>query len=632
MMNSKDEQECIYDIIAAIADREDGLTTIMEAGISPAALPGRAGFFLAAAIQLHEAGRPVYGAEDDIIAAAAQLTGAEPEAAYREELEKARSMAISPADFPVSVEALAKEYREWKKLDSLVKNTIETKLPLSDGLLFIDAAGGPWEPIEKMKEDVQNDMPFPVDMLPSTIQEMVKAVSVQLQVPEAMPAMFALGVLSAAVGSGCDIQINRDWLEPLNLWAVVSADSSERKTQVRKVMCAPLVELERELREQAKDDIAADALKHERIEARLKTLKGKDAKGQLTPEEEQEYKELHKAFTNHIPVTAPRLVIDDCTPEALVEVLRNNRGCAAMISDEPGIFGRVKSRPDRDSGIEIYLSLFSGTDIRQNRIGRGETFVQNPRLSCLVCSQPDVLIDAIQDRELHGRGFFARWLYADMRALSRVGWRDLNPPEIPEAVKEAYHALIDELYEEPPEQGQQRKTVTFSPEALELFQQYHANNEKGLRPGGHLYRMKAWGGKLTGQTARIAGLLHAAAVGAGFADAPVSGVTMQLAGEISVWLYHQARILFDEAGEETPELYVLNFLRKYGEEEITFKQLQDKTRYKPRREEQVQELLLALWELRCRGYVRLVRHEGKGRPSYKVHLNPAILPHKEDTF
>ena len=89
------------------------------------------------------------------------------------------------------------------------------------------------------------DLPeFPVDALPKPIAAFVLEVSEMLQVYPDMPAFCALGVLSLCFQKKFAVRVNEDWLEPINLYLLVVADPSERKSPCLKEMTAPVRDFE----------------------------------------------------------------------------------------------------------------------------------------------------------------------------------------------------------------------------------------------------------------------------------------------------------------------------------------------------------------------------------------------------
>lgn len=73
-----------------------------------------------------------------------------------------------------------------------------------------------------------------------------RAISESLQVSEDMAAVAVLGVVSLSAMGNFYIEPKTDWVEPLNLYILITARPSERKTPVLKEVSAPVYEYVKE--------------------------------------------------------------------------------------------------------------------------------------------------------------------------------------------------------------------------------------------------------------------------------------------------------------------------------------------------------------------------------------------------
>ncbi len=87
---------------------------------------------------------------------------------------------------------------------------------------------------------------FPVEALPPVLAAYVSAVAESLQIPPDMAAVCALGALSVALQRKFTVRVNPDWAEPVNLYLLVIADPSERKSPCIKQMIYPIQDYEQE--------------------------------------------------------------------------------------------------------------------------------------------------------------------------------------------------------------------------------------------------------------------------------------------------------------------------------------------------------------------------------------------------
>lgn len=95
-----------------------------------------------------------------------------------------------------------------------------------------------WEipiPFEKA-----NLPPFPTESLPKVVRDYVTAVAESTQTPVDMSASAALAILALCEQGKFRIRGKADWTEPLNLFVVVVAEPSERKSAVISLMTRPV--------------------------------------------------------------------------------------------------------------------------------------------------------------------------------------------------------------------------------------------------------------------------------------------------------------------------------------------------------------------------------------------------------
>lgn len=109
-----------------------------------------------------------------------------------------------------------------------------------------------WEKPEPLEKKIQ--LPdFPVDCLPKTIKDYVKAVSESTATPVDMCAIASLAVISGTVQGKYKIRGKPGYFEPLNLYALIIANPAERKSAVIRAMTKHIHKYERE--ENKKDSL-----------------------------------------------------------------------------------------------------------------------------------------------------------------------------------------------------------------------------------------------------------------------------------------------------------------------------------------------------------------------------------------
>ena len=470
--------------------------------------------------------------------------------------------------------------------------------------------------------------PFPVETLPKVVRDYVLAVSESTQTPVDMSASSALGVLSICTQGKYRIRGKQDWVEPLNLYIVIIAEPSERKSAVISFSTRPVNEFESGYNKQNAAVMEASRMKKRILERRQKTLEEQMAKGKA---EQADLDAIAAEIAEFKEKTPLRLYVDDITTEKLTSVLSDGGGKAAIVSAEGGIFDMLSGMYTKTVNIDVLLKGHSGDSIRVDRIGRNSESIMNPSLSVLLAVQPNVLSGMMQNGTFRGRGLTARFLYC--MPTSFVGSRKYRTESIPQEVMRAYSTLIYDLLDEDNNPSTEApEEITLSPEADDMLETFANELEPKLRD--EMSDISDWAGKLVGAVLRISGILCRAnsTVCSVFLDEPtplvVDAETMQNAITIGRYYTEHSKAAFSLMGADPIVKqckYVLSAIKKNGLAEFTRRDIMRICRG-IRTAEEVQPVLDRLMEY---GYVAakpVSGYTGVGRPAAQSYLiNPAVL-------
>ena len=455
--------------------------------------------------------------------------------------------------------------------------------------------------------------PFPLETLPPSIAAYIAAVSESLQIPPDMAAACALGVLSICLQKKAAVRINDDWLEPVNLFILVVADPSERKSPCIKQMNYPLLEYETRWNTEHGFEIETGRRYKNSLKRKVENLEKKVADGRASWEdlaaaikEEQEFKALQ----------ALRLFLDDVTAEKLITHLAEYGGVCAIMSSEGGIFEILAGRYCGDSNFDVVLKGFSGDSLRVDRATRASETIDSPALTILLMVQPSVLSGVMGNKDFRGRGLTARFLYCIPK--SRVGGRNKKPKTVPPEIRSRYEKLLFTLLRFNPENTRE---IRLSEEAETLRADYADEIEHRLKE--EYADMQDWAGKIVGTTMRIAGLLCLADAAEHlpqafespetFPELVITKEQMQLALWIGSYFIEQAKAAYCRMGSvQLVELCkrALNAIRKQGYTELTLRTLMRLCRFLSTAEE-AQKVLDHLESL---GWLAVKDPETRSRP------------------
>lgn len=478
-----------------------------------------------------------------------------------------------------------------------------------------------WEPPIPFDENAETPF-FPVDCLPNPVQDYVKALSVSTQTPPEMAGILSLGVLAVCLQSKFLLEVRPEWHESLSLYTVAIAPPAERKSAVLSGLLSTVYRYEIERRKSEAVEVEQSHQERELLEIELAGAKKRAARA--SPEERDNLKadvdELTRRLVEFEEKKPYRLLVDDTTPEKLVDLMETAGGAIGMASSEGGVFDTLQGRYDNKSGgLEVFLKCHDGDPLQVDRIGRPGNCIEHPHLSIILTVQPHVLQGLMNNATFEGRGLCARFLYASCR--STVGNREVSPPAIPDSVKQGYHDFIWRLLDMP-----YRGTLRLSSEADRLRETMQEQVENRLK--GDLEDFQHWAGKLVGTLLRIAGLFHAATVEGNPTQEPLSPKCVERAFVFADYLIAHAKIAYQTmdgngAAAARDAQYILR--RLVDVPETTTRDLYRKCRGRFNR---VGEMNPGLSILEERGYIRqeTVERDGPGRkPSPRILVNPLWL-------
>lgn len=478
---------------------------------------------------------------------------------------------------------------------------------------------------------------FPINSLPEPYKAYVQAASGSYQVDAAMVSCCVLGVLSAIFQRcGFSIRINPDWEESPNIYLMVTASPSERKSPVLRDASAPLMDGIEAWNERQAELIDWQKKKIEVLKKKVDNATTKLSKGLKQASEEelrQAQAELREAEQDQL--TPQKWLVDDTTPEALALVLRDNQESAALLSGEGGsILGILAGRysaPGVGANLDLFLKGYSVEPSNTIRVGRQEVALKRPRLTVLLMTQPSLQQEFVNNPAFGGRGLCARFLYSFPKSL--VGERSFYSDPVPEDIRREYKSHIKQITEMALDWEQQESTLTVSDDAQRVLAQFHEELEPTLKDMSEA--AQEWNGKLKGNITRIAALLYLAAHDGQAGE--IDEKTMQGAVEIGKYFKVMSEYALGCSQDSPARKDALLILQKL--KSPSFKQYRDngyiskrdlylKMRGKPFRSSP--DMDAGLKELSDNGYIIITQDELKeagnpGRPSPKIFYSQGFL-------
>jgi hypothetical protein len=400
---------------------------------------------------------------------------------------------------------------------------------------------------------------IPASLLPGVCGEFANALSLAAETPQALATMNVLGTLSVACNKRFVVSPCSGWSEPTNLYIATALEPGNNKSFSVRNCSQPIDDWELGVRQAMEPAIRLARSTRKNEESQVLSLRAKAAKCPDVAKREAMFAEVARieGQLTEIPI-APKIYLNDVTPETLTTAICEQNGRIAVISDEGGIMETMAGLYSK--GQANYDILLKGIDGGRVRLQRKDREVDvNPHLTIVLIVQPKVIRNMSCQKAFQGRGLLERFLYALPR--SNLGYRTLSQAPIPAALRDRFNHCIRSLLDLPPliEHGYELpRVLTLTDDAGKLWQRFRHEVEEALRPDGKLNSCLGWGGKLVGFTLRIAGLLHVAEHGHSIHS--IDSSTMERAITMARLLIEHALATFglmreDESGDDAKVIY-----------------------------------------------------------------------------
>jgi hypothetical protein len=364
-----------------------------------------------------------------------------------------------------------------------------------------------WMPLATFKmfreQGVPEPVPFPVDALPDDIAEFVLQGAKAVSAPVDYFGAGVLPVLGLAVGGHTELEITPSWHESGNVWVALVGPPSNRKTPAMKLVMSPVIEQEMRtidlLREQAEQ--------------------GHDDDG--------DFQEIELS----------RLIVDDATIEALLELLAKSPDGLILRSDE--LTGWVKGMGQYKGGLgrdrQHWLSIWSRDAVFADRKKAGSSYVKEPFVSVLGGIQPEPLEELLYGKD---DGLLPRILMAQGEQVTPSLDRTIDVTTALGKYKSLWNRVRNDGFKHTAMQD--RWTIPFTDAGYNAYQTWvneHYKTLKQVQPE----LAGAWG-KMDAQAARIALILSRA-----LGEQEVSGDAVERSISIVRYFQGQASLLLHGA-------------------------------------------------------------------------------------
>lgn len=512
--------------------------------------------------------------------------------------------------------------------DAEVAHAVKQALKQPKGTSAYDSPQ--FAPLSRFRAPERPSEPFPVDALPEVLRDFCTEVAQAVQVSIDMAAVCALGAVSAAAMGRYTVQVKPTWQEVAQLYVLLIARPSDRKSPTIKWTAQQLYEEQKRYNAAHNADVSEYKARLQIAKKNLQKLTGTAGKApdEFSGEVIEAQAELDRLEQS--PIVPMAMLLDDATPEAIVLALQENHERCAIISSEAGnLFSNLMGRyaQNGSTGIDVLLKAYTVEPLRVSRATKPSVTLQNPSLTILLTGQPSLLQSIMDDGNLQGRGLLSRFLFCVPESL--VGGRTLQDAPINPDKKGRYDLMLHDLFAAGAE-GQSTNFLTLTPEASALFDAYYDEVEHQLPE--LTANLEAWYGKLCGQVARIAALLTLCTASATCPACTIGSAEMQAAIALGRYFAGHARYAFGASGQTQAEQEARALLQAIMSDKLQDQRAAGRMTQRELfscvsrvRFPTADSMDSSLLELQQRGYIsrqRVSAGAQGGRPSMIIYLNP----------
>lgn len=398
-----------------------------------------------------------------------------------------------------------------------------------------------------------NPLPCPVCFIPSLLYQAGINVGSRLKCADEITVQGMQAVVSAAVQSSIEVDVPVFGVSPTNLWMLTVAGSVEGKDLVSKLLGSGFDRFATEIKSRDEDHCIRYAAEFDTWRAERDGLRNRFSRLASQDEDIEEIKEL---LTEHhlnkpVPPISHCLRLDSFDAKTLISSLAIKSKFVFVNSPEGISVLNRKAGPN----IPWLLKSFSGEQIL---FGYGSPnpksySVQGALTTMNVMIQPKPFCDLLKDKhdQLIGNGFLPRFLPA--YPLSQRGRRfifdgAINSDGLDAFNQRVYDVLSESCYFR--NLDKKKITMSFSPQARSLWIDVRNAIEASMAPGGGLFSVPEFAGRVANNAARMAANWQYFQHG----NAEISAVTLSAAFEVCKWHASEfVRMFSDDAQMLEPE-------------------------------------------------------------------------------
>lgn len=304
---------------------------------------------------------------------------------------------------------------------------------------------------QKLKGEEIQVSPFPLEIFPKLIQDIILATHRALKYPLDFTAAAILNVSSVCIGNTYQIEVKKGWRESAVLYMALVGKPGTNKSHPLSLIFRPLMDKDRQSYEGYQRD-------KERYELEM-TFTAADRKDM-------------KISPPVLPILK-KYIVSDATPEALVKVHQNNPRGIILYIDELAAWFKNFNRYHKGADQEFWLSNWNSKSINIDRKNSESIHIARPFISVCGTIQTGILHDMGKNNR-NKNGFIDRILMVMPEGLQVQKWDDqeLDPQHL-----DNWRTIVEHLFDLTNEAPQiEPKVLKFDIAAKKTLLEWQATN------------------------------------------------------------------------------------------------------------------------------------------------------------
>lgn len=282
-------------------------------------------------------------------------------------------------------------------------------------------------------------IPFPVEVFPEKIQEIITATGRHNNFPAGYIAPALLFVACMACGNAAIVEIMNGWQEKPLLYLGIVGSRGTNKSSSLEFALEPIRYMENKEYDrfvEAKEKYEAELLKA-------------DKKKKAAP----------------VPPEFKQFILDDFTPESIVKTHKTNQRGLIVFQDE--LMGFISSFNKYRSGSDeqMWTQLFAGGGVMVNRVSSDPVRINDTCIGIIGGIQPQMLKEFARGKVQSG--FMDRWLLSYPDAIR---YPKFNDKDISSSIKKDWRKIVERILDLPYD-GESR-VIKLSKESKRLYKEW----------------------------------------------------------------------------------------------------------------------------------------------------------------